>query len=76
MISFNNTVAKVLAVVPLSAKASTHFVNMSVTTSMYLLPCDEISSGPIISHDNISKGAVAWRVPKGAGGLGCGGFLF
>ena len=59
MTSFNNTVAKVLAVVPLSAKASTHFVNMSVTTSMYLLPCDDVGSGPIISHDNTSKGSVA-----------------
>ena len=59
MTSFNNTVAKVLAVVSLSAKASTHFVKISVTTSIYLLPCDEIGSGPIISHDNISKGPVA-----------------
>ena len=43
---------------------------MSVTTNMYLLPCVVVGSGPIMSQDNISKGSVAWMVPKGADGLG------
>ena len=63
-------VAKVVAVVSLSGKASTHLVNKSVMTRIYLLPCEDMGRGPIMSHDNFSKGRDAVIVPSGVTGFG------
>ena len=51
--------------VSLRGNASTHFVNKSVITSIYLLPLSDVWNGPIISQDNLSKGFVALIVPGG-----------
>ena len=66
------TVAKMLAVVSRSGNASTHLINRSVITNIYLLPVDDVGRGPIMSQDNLSKGRVASIVPSGAGGFGWG----
>ena len=62
-----------LAVTSFNGNASTHLVNKSVITRMYLFPCEEVGRGPIISQDSFSKGLNELIVPNGAGGFGCGG---
>ena len=64
--------ARVLAVVSWSGNTSTHLVNRSVITNIYLLPVDDVGSGPVISQDNLSKGRVASIVPSGTGEFGWG----
>ena len=43
-------------------------------TRMYLLPCEDVGSGPIVSHDNFSKGRTAAIVPSGASDLAVVGY--
>ena len=64
--------ARVLAVVSWSGNTSTHLVNRSVITNIYLLPVDDVGSGPVISQDNLSKGHVASIVSSGTGEFGWG----
>jgi len=54
----------------LSGKASTHLENKSVITRIYLLSCEDVGKGPIMSHDNLSKRQDAVIVPRGATGFG------
>ena len=60
---------------PGRGNTSTHLVNTSVTMSMYALPRDEVSRGPIISQVTFSSGQLATSVPSDAWGLWVGRFL-
>ena len=68
MISSTKTLAKVVVTVSCKGNASTHFVNISVTISMYWLPHDEVGRGPMVFHVT-SNGRVAVTVPNGALGF-------
>ena len=72
-ISFNVIVANMLAITSLRGKASTHLVNRSVITRIYLFPREEVGRGPMMSQDSLSKSLDEVIVPNSAGGLGCGG---
>ena len=61
-------VANVIVVVLFRGKA-THFVNKLVTANIYLLPCDNVGIGPIMSQLIFSKGCEDRMVPKGATGV-------
>ena len=53
----------------LSGKASIHLVHKSVMTRMYLLPCEDMGRGYIMSHDNFLKGVLLHLYPVGLPGL-------
>ena len=68
-----NTLVTVSLLVVFKIKASIHLLNKLVTTNTYLLPCVVSGSGPIISHDIMSKGCLVVIVPctAGCGALRC-----
>ena len=53
--TFTNRIARVSVSVDWIGKASTHLEKMSVKTSIYLLPLEVSSRGPIMSQESISK---------------------